>query len=283
MEGFAVLRAASWPAFLRSRCAPFRTRSTSRTEPAGTSTMLSPRSTPPCRGCSLSSTDEARLAASSRARARRRRSVAGLTAYFSTENVPRCLVSGVKTWQPPTDGRTHRYEVVILDRSACFFDMDQQQRLVGALPLSQAQLLSAAVPAASDPLSVSDSEHGVLFVTRRGLLGVRIDRPPTKRALYVTRFKGFTWNPRFGPDPPSHGLSLAPDRPELWVLDAPNSVVHIFDVSELPGRPPRAGRRSSLETNLRRREPVRSVRAVASARSCTVRTVASSTSATRAT
>ena len=164
--------------------------------------------------------------------------VAGLTVYFSTENIPRCLVSGVKAWRPPTDGRKHRYEVVILDRSACFFDMDQQQRLVGALSLSQAQWLSAAVPAESDTLRVTDSEHGVVFVTRRGLLGVRVLDLRTKRPLYVTRFKGFTWNPRFGPDPPSHGLSLAPDRPELWVVDAPNSVVHVFDVSELPGRPP---------------------------------------------
>jgi hypothetical protein len=165
--------------------------------------------------------------------------VAGLTVYFSTENIPRCLVSGVDTWRPPTDGRTHRYEVVILDGSACFFDMDRQQRLVGALRLSQAQWLAAAEPAPSDTLKVMDTEHGVVYVTRRGLLGVRILDLHTKGPLYVTRFKGFTWNPRFGPDPPSHGLSLAPDRPELWVLDAPNSVVHIFDVSELPGTPPR--------------------------------------------
>ena len=164
--------------------------------------------------------------------------VAGLTVYFSTETIPRCLVSGVSTWRPPTDGRTHRYEVVILDRSACFFDMDQQQRLVGTLSLSQAHWLSAAVPAESDTLRVSDTEHGAVFVTRRGLLGVAVLDLRTRRSLYVTRFKGFTWNPRFGPDPPSHGLSLAPDRPELWVLDAPNSVVHVFDVSELPGRPP---------------------------------------------
>ena len=100
--------------------------------------------------------------------------VAGLTVYFSTENIPRCLVSGVSTWRPPTDGRTHRYEVVTLDRSACFFDMDQRHRLVGALSLSQAQWLSAAVPAEPDTLRVSDPEHGVVFVTRRGLLGVRV-------------------------------------------------------------------------------------------------------------
>jgi len=41
-------------------------------------------------------------------------SVAGLTVYFSSETIPRCLVSGVRTWRPPTDGRTHRSEVVIL-------------------------------------------------------------------------------------------------------------------------------------------------------------------------
>jgi hypothetical protein len=165
--------------------------------------------------------------------------VAGLTVYFSTETIPRCLVSGVARWRPPTDGRTHRYEVVILDRSACFFDMDQRQRLVGALPLTQAKWLSAALPRASDTLHVENLEQGVAYVTRRGLLGVRVLNIQPNRLLYVTRFKGFTWNPRFGPDPPSHGLSLAPDRPELWVLDAPNSVVHVFDVSELPIRPPR--------------------------------------------
>jgi hypothetical protein len=165
--------------------------------------------------------------------------VAGLAVYFSTEKVPRCLVSGVKTWRPPSAGETHRYEVVILDRNACFFDMDRQQRLVGALRLSQAKWLSGAVPTAADTIHVEDLGQAVAFVTQRGLLGVRVLDLHTNRTLYVTRFKGFTWNPRFGPDPPSHGLSLAPDRPELWVLDAPNSVVHIFDVSELPGGPPR--------------------------------------------
>jgi hypothetical protein len=165
--------------------------------------------------------------------------VAGLTVYFSTEAIPPCLVSGARTWRPPVDNRTHRYEVVILDRYACFFDMDRQHGFVGALRLASAKWLAASVPTASDTLRVEDVEHGVVFVTQRGLLGVRALDLRTGRALYVTRFKGFTWNPRFGPDPPSHGLSLAPDRPELWVLDAPNSVVHVFDVSALPGRPPR--------------------------------------------
>ena len=56
--------------------------------------------------------------------------VAGLTVYYSSDKVPRCLVSGVDTWRPPADGGTYRYEVVLLDGSACVFDMSQKHRLV---------------------------------------------------------------------------------------------------------------------------------------------------------
>jgi hypothetical protein len=163
----------------------------------------------------------------------------GITIYFSSEKVPRCLVSGAGTWHAPTDAKTHRYEVVVLDRDACFFDMDQHHDLVGALRLTQARWLAAALPAQSDTLRANDAEHDVTYVTGRGLLGVRVFALHTRRELFVTHFRGFTWNPRFGPDPPSHGLSLAPDRPELWVLDAPNSTAHVFDVSRLPNEPPR--------------------------------------------
>jgi hypothetical protein len=163
--------------------------------------------------------------------------VAGLTVYFSTERVPRCLISGGKAFRPPEE--TRRYEVVVLGRDACFFDGDTQHRFAGAMRLDQAGWLRSAVRPSSDTLTVRDPEHGVAYVTQRGFLGVRVLDLRTRRKLYVTRFKGFTWNPSFGPDPPSHGLSLAPDRPELWVLDAPNSVVHLFDVSGLPGLAPR--------------------------------------------
>lgn len=164
--------------------------------------------------------------------------VAGLTVYFSTETVPRCLVSGAGTWRPPQDGKRHRYEVVVVKDDACFFDMDRKQRLAGALPLTRAGWLLAKLPSPSDTLQVTDQQHRVVYETRRGLLGFRVLGLQTGRQLYVMHYEGYTWNPRFGPDPPSHGLSLAPDRPELWVLDAPNSVVHLFDVSSLPGAPP---------------------------------------------
>jgi hypothetical protein len=195
--------------------------------------------------------------------------VVGLTVYLSTEKVPACFVEGAPAWRAPADNEAHRYAVVFSDRAACFFDMDDEQRLAGVLRLPEARSISSATPNGdkiavraqsgtytldvrtgrvtrggvapfpSDIVTVTDDEHGVMYVTRRGLLGFRVLDLRNAATLYIPGFKGFTWNRRFGPDPPSHGLSLAPDRPELWVLDAPNSAVHIFDVSELPARPPR--------------------------------------------
>ena len=78
-----------------------------------------------------------------------------------------------------------------------------------------------------------------MYVTRPGFLGFRVLSVPSAVWLYDVRFKGFTWNRKFGPNPPSHGLSLAPKLPELWVLDAPNSTVHVFDVSAAPQGAPR--------------------------------------------
>jgi len=195
--------------------------------------------------------------------------VVGLTVYFSSEQVPPCLVSGAPAWRAPTDGRTHRYQVVFPDRAACFFAIDDGNKLVGELRLPEAKGISVAAPLQddvalrtrsgvftldmrtghlrrgglapfpSDTLTVTDEQRGVVYLTRRGLLGVRVLDLRTATKLYEVGFKGFTWNPRFGPNPPSHGLSLAPDRPELWVLDAPNSAVHVFDVSALPDGAPR--------------------------------------------
>lgn len=206
--------------------------------------------------------------------------VVGLTVYFSSEKVPSCFVSGVPDWRAPTDGDSHRYAVVFPDRAACFFAIDDENKLVGALRLSAARsILYAAplqgdvavrtssgpytvdlgtsrlrkgglVPFASDIVNVTDAEHQVMYVTQRGLLGFRVIDLRTGGTSYVVHFKGFTWNPRFGPNPPSHGLSLAPDRPELWVLDAPNRSVHVFDVSALPDGPPRRVEDVRLEETL---------------------------------
>ena len=195
--------------------------------------------------------------------------VAALAVYFSSESNPPCFVSGVATWRPPSDNATHRYLVVFPDRAACFFDLDDQERLVGSLRLPDAHDISMAapnadrvavraatgpmtldlrtgrlvsggfVPWASDTVVVPDEQHDAMYVTQRGHLGFRVIDLRNGVTRFVLHFKGFAWNSRFGPNPPSHGLSLAPDRPELWVLDAPNSTLHVYDVSALPEQPPR--------------------------------------------
>jgi DNA-binding beta-propeller fold protein YncE len=190
--------------------------------------------------------------------------IAGLTVYYSSASVPPCLVSGTPPWRPPTDGGTHRYAVVFPDHAACFFAVDDQHRLVGQLHLPDTKDVSAAVPNAdrvalrtstgpytldlgtgqltkgglapfdNGTLTVTDFEQQTMYVTQRGLLGFREIDMRTGATVRIVHFKGFTWNPRFGPNPPSHGLVLRPDRPELWVLDAPNHALHVFDVSAAP-------------------------------------------------
>lgn len=190
--------------------------------------------------------------------------IAGLTAYFSSASVPPCLVSGTPTWHPPTDGSPKRFAVVFPDHAACFFAIGGKQALVGQLRLTGATDVSTAAPNAdriavrtsSGPytldvgsrkltkgglapfdhgtLTVTDAERQRMYVTQRGLLGFRVIDVRTGATIQVVHFKGFTWNPRFGPNPPSHGLVLRPDRPELWVLDAPNHALHVFDVSAAP-------------------------------------------------
>ena len=194
----------------------------------------------------------------------------GLTAYFSSEKIPPCLVSGAPKWRPPTDRDRHPFLLVVPDRALCFYAIDDGHKLVGAVKLRGIQGISAVeprggrlavrygegkgalvdlstgrtTPTAPPPLpsqdvAVVDPSADVEYATRRGEFGFRVLERRSRRLLAFVQFEGFAWNPRFGPDPPDHGLSLAPDRPQLWVLDAPNSVAHVYDVSGVPAKPPR--------------------------------------------
>lgn len=132
----------------------------------------------------------------------------GLTIYFSSESTPPCLISGVQKWQPPNDSSLHRYMVVAPDHALCFFDLDDQQQLVGYLALRNVGGIIAAAP-------------------RDGELALRYDRV---RGALVNLKTGAI---RYGIKPPLPQIgqwrSRSPDRAELWVLRAPTDVVHIFD------------------------------------------------------
>jgi hypothetical protein len=193
--------------------------------------------------------------------------IAGLTAYFSSEKIPPCLVSGAPKWRPPTDHGTRRFLLVVPDRALCFYAIDDGHKLVGAVKLRGIEGIDAIQPRAgrlairyrrggavvdlasgrttpaSAPaapalnVTVGDPATFLEYVTRPGEFGFRVIT--NARTVERVRFEGFAWNPRFGPNPPDHGLVLFRGRRELWVLDAPNSVAHVYDVSGAPEEPPR--------------------------------------------
>ncbi|HZQ26764.1 MAG TPA: hypothetical protein VFA94_03595 [Acidimicrobiales bacterium] len=89
------------------------------------------------------------------------------------------------------------------------------------------------------PFSVNGRET-LAFTTATGFLGFQVSDLTARKVLYTTTFAGFTWNPKtFPATAPSHGISLSPDEREVYVVDGPNSVIHVFDVTGLPAAAPR--------------------------------------------
>jgi hypothetical protein len=90
------------------------------------------------------------------------------------------------------------------------------------------------------PFTINGRET-LAYTTATGFLGFQVSSIATGRVLFTSGFgHRFRWNPaHFGPSAPSHGISLSPDERQLWVIDAPNNYVHVFDVTKLPRRAPR--------------------------------------------
>jgi DNA-binding beta-propeller fold protein YncE len=89
------------------------------------------------------------------------------------------------------------------------------------------------------PFTINGRET-LAYTTATGFLGFQVSSISTGRVLFTQTFPGFGWNPaNFAASAPSHGISLSPDERSVWVLDAPNSYVHVFDTSQVPHRPPR--------------------------------------------
>lgn len=82
-----------------------------------------------------------------------------------------------------------------------------------------------------------DSTETYAFTTATGFLGFEVSSIPNKSLLYHVPINGFS-----GSAPgtaPSHGITLSPDNKTIYVIDSPNSYVHVFDVSGLPGTAPK--------------------------------------------
>jgi DNA-binding beta-propeller fold protein YncE len=72
------------------------------------------------------------------------------------------------------------------------------------------------------------------FVNVNGLLGFEVGDLNTGRMLHRVEVPGFSQGPVKRHGCPSHGIALTPDESELWLADAANSRVHIFDATSMP-------------------------------------------------
>jgi DNA-binding beta-propeller fold protein YncE len=91
------------------------------------------------------------------------------------------------------------------------------------------------------PFTINGKET-LSYTTATRFLGFQVSDVVTGKVLYTVNGFGsqFAYDPNSFPvDGPCHGISLSPDEREIYVLDAPNSHVHVFDVSGVPSQPPR--------------------------------------------
>ena len=87
------------------------------------------------------------------------------------------------------------------------------------------------------PLTINGSET-LVYVNVNDLLGFEVGDLKTGKVLHHVEVEGFkkdlAHTKRHGC--PSHGIGLTPDEKELWLTDAVNNRVHIFDNTVMPPR-----------------------------------------------
>jgi hypothetical protein len=72
------------------------------------------------------------------------------------------------------------------------------------------------------------------FVNVNGLLGFEVGDLQSGTLLHRVEVQGYEKGPVKRHGCPSHGIALTPDDSELWLADAANSSVHIFDAKVMP-------------------------------------------------
>lgn len=85
------------------------------------------------------------------------------------------------------------------------------------------------------PFTVNGEQTHV-FVNINGLLGFEVGDLKTGQKLHRVEVSGYEQGPIKRHGCPSHGIGLTPDERELWLVDAHNQSVHVFDASAMPPR-----------------------------------------------
>ena len=80
------------------------------------------------------------------------------------------------------------------------------------------------------PFTVNGAQT-LCFVNVNDLLGFEVGDLKTGKMLYRVEVPGAIVGPTKRHGCPSHGIALTPDEKELWLTDAANERLHIFDAS----------------------------------------------------
>jgi DNA-binding beta-propeller fold protein YncE len=83
------------------------------------------------------------------------------------------------------------------------------------------------------PFTINGSQT-LCFVNVNGLLGFEVGDLRIGKMLYRVEIPGSKPGAEKRHGCPSHGIGLTPDETELWLTDAANSQLHIFDVTVMP-------------------------------------------------
>ncbi|MBS0263782.1 MAG: hypothetical protein JSS02_17710 [Planctomycetes bacterium] len=83
------------------------------------------------------------------------------------------------------------------------------------------------------PFTVNGAQT-LVFVNVNELLGFEIGDLRTGKKLHRVEVSGFRPGPVKRHGCPSHGIGLTPDEKEVWVCDAANSRLHVFDATVMP-------------------------------------------------
>jgi DNA-binding beta-propeller fold protein YncE len=83
------------------------------------------------------------------------------------------------------------------------------------------------------PFTVNGSQT-LVYVNVNDCLGFEIGDLSTGKKLHRVEVDGFKKGPIKRHGCPSHGIGLTPDEKELWVVDAFNQKVHVFDNTVMP-------------------------------------------------
>ncbi len=83
------------------------------------------------------------------------------------------------------------------------------------------------------PFTVN-GQQTLCFVNVNDLLGFEVGDLTTREKLHRVEVQGFQKGPIKRHGCPSHGIGLTPDEKELWVCDAANQRMHVFDATVMP-------------------------------------------------